>query len=103
MINRLLTLYTKSTTKRIIAQTKRKSVLPKSSNKLTEKIAAIDICPLCKNKITEDHIKSIKDETFRKQFARRFSKKETLNKLENLNKVGRYSKELYEHFKTEVK
>ena len=30
------------------------------------------------------------------------SKKEALNTLEELHKIGRYSKEIYEHFKTEV-
>ncbi len=31
------------------------------------------------------------------------TKEKTLEKLEELNKIGRYSKELYEHFKKEVK
>lgn len=34
---------------------------------------------------------------------RKLSKEETIKKLEELNKVGRYSIELYEHFKSEVK
>lgn len=34
---------------------------------------------------------------------KKLSKEETINKLEELYKIGRYSKELYEHFKTEVK
>lgn len=34
---------------------------------------------------------------------KKLSKAETLNKLEKLYLVGRYSKELYEHFKSEVK
>jgi predicted nucleic acid-binding protein len=34
---------------------------------------------------------------------KRLSKAETINKLEKLHLVGRYSKELYEHFKSEVK
>lgn len=33
-------------------------------NKLIEKISKMDICPLCKSKITNNHIHSIKDETF---------------------------------------
>ena len=33
-------------------------------NKLVEKISQMDVCPLCKSKITEEHIHSIKDETF---------------------------------------
>ena len=33
-----------------------------SQNKVIEKISKIDICPLCKSKITSDHIHSIKDE-----------------------------------------
>ena len=31
-------------------------------NKIIENIAKMDVCPLCKNKITKDHIGSIKDE-----------------------------------------
>ncbi len=34
---------------------------------------------------------------------KKLSKKEALDKLENLHIIGRYSKELYEHFKAEVK
>ena len=33
----------------------------------------------------------------------RLTKEETLNKLEELYKIGRYSEKLYEHFKLEVK
>jgi len=33
-----------------------------SQNKIVEKISKIDICPLCKSKITPEHIHSIKDE-----------------------------------------
>lgn len=33
----------------------------------------------------------------------KLSKKEALSKLENLHGIGRYSKGLYEHFKSEVK
>lgn len=33
----------------------------------------------------------------------KLSKEEVINKLEDLHKIGRYSKELYEHFKMEVK
>ncbi len=33
----------------------------------------------------------------------KLSKEEAINKLEDLHKIGRYSKELYEHFKREVK
>lgn len=33
-----------------------------SQNKIIEKISKIDICPLCKSKITPEHIHSIKDE-----------------------------------------
>ena len=33
-------------------------------NKMIEKISKMDICPLCKSKITENHIHSIKSETF---------------------------------------
>ena len=38
----------------------------KSQNNLIEKISKIDICPVCKSKITENHIHSIKDETLPK-------------------------------------
>ena len=34
---------------------------------------------------------------------KKLSKKEALSKLENLHEIGRYSKGLYEHFKSEVK
>lgn len=34
---------------------------------------------------------------------KRLSKQETVNKLKDLHEIGRYSKELYEHFKGEVK
>ena len=34
---------------------------------------------------------------------RKLSKEDALNKLKNLHEIGRYSKELYEHFKSEVK
>ena len=34
----------------------------KKLNKLSEDVSKLDICPLCKNKITSDHIHSIKDE-----------------------------------------
>lgn len=34
---------------------------------------------------------------------KKLSKAEAINKLMTLNKIGRYSKELYEHFKAEVK
>ncbi len=33
-----------------------------SQNKIVEKISKIDVCPLCKSKITPEHIHSIKDE-----------------------------------------
>lgn len=32
-------------------------------NRLSEDVSKMDICPLCKSKITEEHIKGIKDET----------------------------------------
>jgi len=35
-------------------------------NTLIEKISKMDICPLCKSKMTEEHLTSIKDETFPK-------------------------------------
>ncbi len=31
-------------------------------NKIVEKISSMDVCPLCKSKITDEHIKGIKDE-----------------------------------------
>ena len=34
---------------------------------------------------------------------KRLSKQETINRLEDLHKVGRYSEELYEYFKDEVR
>jgi len=34
---------------------------------------------------------------------KKLSKKEALDKLEGLHKIGRYSEKLYEHFKSEVK
>lgn len=34
---------------------------------------------------------------------KKLTKEETINKLEKLHEIGRYSKELYEHFKSEVK
>lgn len=34
---------------------------------------------------------------------KKLPKEETINKLEELNRIGRYSKKLYEHFKMEVK
>ena len=34
---------------------------------------------------------------------KKLSKKEALDKLEDLHKIGRYSEKLYEHFKAEVK
>ena len=33
---------------------------------------------------------------------KKLSKKEALDKLEDLRKIGRYSEKLYEHFKSEV-
>ncbi|MEK6950074.1 MAG: hypothetical protein AABX34_07680 [Nanoarchaeota archaeon] len=33
----------------------------------------------------------------------KLSKEEAINKLEDLHKIGRYSKELYEHFKNQVR
>ena len=35
-------------------------------NMLIEKISKMDICPLCKSKMTEEHLTSIKNETFPK-------------------------------------
>lgn len=34
---------------------------------------------------------------------KKLSKEDTLNKLEDLHRIGRYSEKLYEHFKDEVK
>ncbi len=52
-------------------------------NKLIDKIAKLDICPVCKNKITENHIHSIKNET--------------LPQIESLNKeIENSDKELTE-------
>ncbi len=36
------------------------------NNQLLKNISKMDICPLCKNKITEEHIKKIKEEVFLK-------------------------------------
>ncbi len=38
----------------------------KTQDKLIDKISKIDICPVCKSKITKDHVHSIKDETLPK-------------------------------------
>jgi len=35
-------------------------------NKLIERISKMDTCPLCKSKMTEEHLRTIKDETFPK-------------------------------------
>ena len=34
---------------------------------------------------------------------KKLSKEETMNKLNDLHLIGRYSEKLYEHFKSEVK
>lgn len=34
---------------------------------------------------------------------KKLSKEETISKLEEIYRIGRYSKKLYEHFKAEVK
>ena len=63
--------------KQILSELNRKEIeLEKSShteeyemdkqNKLLEKISKMDICPLCKTQITEEHIKRIKSETMSK-------------------------------------
>ena len=63
--------------KQLLSELNRKEIeLEKSShteeyeidkqNKLLEKISKMDICPLCKTKITEEHIKRIRSETISK-------------------------------------
>ncbi|MBR9702133.1 chromosome segregation protein SMC [Candidatus Pacearchaeota archaeon] len=55
-------------------------------NKLMDKISKMDICPVCKSQITEDHLDCIS--------------KETIPRLENLKKeVGNSDKELAEIYK----
>lgn len=53
-------------------------------NKLMEKISKMDICPLCKNKITKDHVNSINQETFPKI---NFLKKQIEESDNNLSEV----------------
>jgi len=53
-------------------------------NKITENIAKMDVCPLCKNKITEDHIHSIKDEVMPKVTA---LKKEIESSTKELSEI----------------
>ena len=53
-------------------------------NILIERISKMDICPLCKSKMTEEHLTSIKDETFPRI---NFLKKEVENSDKELSKV----------------
>ena len=52
--------------------------------KLAEKISKMEICPICKSKITKDHIHSISHDSFKEI---RFLKKEIETSEEKLNKI----------------
>ncbi len=56
--------------------------------KLIEKIASLDVCPLCKNKITEEHIASIKRETEPQILEQENKKERNLKELKEIkNKI----------------
>ncbi len=64
-------------------------------DKIIENIAKMDKCPLCKNKITEEHIHSIKDEVLPKVIALKKeieSSKQELSDLKSKREI--YSKEI---------
>ncbi len=53
-------------------------------NKIVENIAKMDICPLCKNKITLEHIKGIKDEVLPKIISLKKEIEESSKKLNDI-------------------
>ena len=71
-------------------------------NKLLDKISKMDICPLCKNQITKEHIGSINNETSSKM---NFLKKEIANSDKELGEIYKKKqilKQDIEQIKTEI-
>ena len=71
-------------------------------NKLIEKISKMDVCPLCKNQITKEHIISINNETSSKM---NFLKKEIVNSDKGLGEIYKKKqilKQDIEQIRTEI-
>jgi len=66
-------------------------------NKLIDKISKMDVCPVCKNKITEDHVKEIKDET-NPQIQKLQSEIE--NSKQELDKIKEQRKQINDEIKS---
>lgn len=57
-------------------------------NKITEEVSKLDVCPLCRSKITKDHIKSIGNETSPKIFALKKEIESSKKTIEEFNEKG---------------
>jgi chromosome segregation protein len=73
-----------------------------TENKLIEKISKMDICPICKNKITEKHMSSIREETLPKIDSLKKQITDSYNELNQIYKKREILKQDIEQISQEI-